>query len=169
MYDALYDRFEPSFERGNYDAAVTGFLSDVNSSYTSAQGGQDFNIDDYFTNFGEPGADVEYNYSYHPRNTGVIGAAGMAATAVFMVLAFAMISIIDGVRYRSWLSRGRSSAAFTPMALWHGRGWMKRMERSMGASAPGGRRSSTSSTYRGTSSYRTSTGGANRPGGGDRR
>ena len=127
---ALSSSFEPRFESGRYDAAVTEFFQAMDTLYGeklekvsgTAPGGSGY-YSPYYDAYG-------YDGGY--------GAGISIGSIIFLlVLVFIVMSWIDRARYRRWHRRygmmGSPAVRFVPLIFWHRPGgvWFRGMNATM--------------------------------------
>jgi len=151
MWNVFSAEFEPAYNNGSYDAAVSNVYTALDECYDMYLGGvsSEYDYTDYYY-------DPYYDYSeYYAESSRIDFGSIIFLIIVLIIIANAM----DKARYRKWYNRGsayRASNVFVPILFWHRPGgtWFRRMNSGMHTPPPGARPGS---------GYRPPNGGA-RPG-----
>lgn len=120
--------FEPAFESGSYDAAVTGFFQAMDTLYSEKM---------EKTSGAAPGGSGYYSPYYDAYDYGYSAGSSIVSIIFLLAVVFIVMSWIDRARYRRWHRRygmmGSPAVRFVPLIFWHRQGgvWFRGMNASM--------------------------------------
>ena len=136
--------FGSAFAAGDYDAAVQGFFSALDSSYSALplSGGDGYYY--YYIN-GSGGYTSSYGDSYYYYDGGGRGGLSTAVLIIIpLLILILLVSAVDRARYRTWYGRYhgvKGAPVFIPIFFWHRPGgtWFRNMNAAMRAPFSRGR------------------------------
>ena len=123
IQSAVQSGFAAKYNAGDYDGAVAGLYSSLNSLYESG-----------FSSTSSSSGTVSggYEYSdYDPYYSGYSDGISVTNIIILLIVIYAIVSWIDKLRYRSWYGRyggmANPGVRFVPLIFWHrpGGAWFR--------------------------------------------